>query len=129
MKQFHFPSSKILYRGDIIRYELECSSVMEGQAFLRTTLGSGRIRFKEVTEQTEKNSAVTGRAWHDVPMEKISAKRYAVSLMLNECGIFESKCFFIPNDNSSIRWVGGNNFVLKVESPVNAAGLLPDLSF
>lgn len=122
MKQFQFPSSKILYRGDIIRYELECSSVMEGQAFLRTTLGSDRIRFKEVTEQTEKNSAVTGRAWHDVPMEKISAKRYAVSLMLNECGIFESKCFFIPNDNSSIRWVGGNNFVLKVESPVNVAG-------
>ena len=122
MKQFQFPEVKILYRGDIVRYELECSSQSGGRAFLRTTLGNGAVYFNETVSHTEKGTAVVGKAWHDLPMEKISARRYAISIPLAECGIFESKCFFIPDDGSAIRWCGGNNFTLKVESPSNIAG-------
>ena len=122
MKQHQFPNVKILYRGDIVRYELECSNAVSGKAFLRTTLGSSAVRFSEITEHIEKQSSVAGRAWHDLPMEKISSRCYAVSVPLTECGVFESKCFFVPDDGSSIRWVNGNNCVLKVESPANIAG-------
>ena len=122
MKQHQFPNVKILYRGDIVRYELECSNAVSGKAFLRTTLGSSAVRFSEITEHIEKQSSVAGRAWHDLPMEKISSRCYAVSVPLTECGVFESKCFFVPDDGSSIRWVHGNNCVLKVESPANIAG-------
>ena len=123
MKQFQLPSVKILYRGDIVCYELECSDTTPGRAFLRTTLGNGRIRFCEITDNAENGTAVTGRSWHDLAMEKISARRYSVSVPLNECGVFESKCFFIPDDPAqSIRWVAGSNFVLKVESPSSVAG-------
>lgn len=122
MKQLQLPNVKILYRGDIVRYELECSNSMTGQAFLRTTFGSSAARFSEIADHIEKDSAIAGKSWHDLPMEKISARRYGISIPLTECGVFESKCFFIPDDGSAIRWVSGQNFVLKVESPVNIAG-------
>ena len=122
MKQTQLPSSEILYCGDIVRYELECSSDCEGRAFLRTTLGNGQIRFNELINHTEQGTAVAGRAWHDLPMEKISERHYAVSVPLFECGIFESKCFFIPDDGSPICWCNGSNFHLKVESAANIAG-------
>ena len=122
MKQFQIPEVKILYCGDVVRYELECQNIVDGRAFLRTTLGSADVRFAEIVENIEKSRAVTGRAWHDFPMQKISPHRYAISIPLAECGIFESKCFFVPDDGSAIRWVGGNNAVLKVESPANIAG-------
>ena len=122
MKQFQIPEVKILYRGDIVRYELECQSQVLGRAFLRTTLGSAAVRFSEIVENVEKSVAVSGRAWHDLPMRKISSHRYEISIPLTECGIFESKCFFVPDDGSAIRWCGGSNAVLKVESPANIAG-------
>ena len=55
MKQFQIPEVKILYRGDIVRYELECRNVIQGQAFLRTTLGSAAVRFTETVENIEKS--------------------------------------------------------------------------
>ncbi|MBR2509339.1 MAG: glycogen debranching enzyme N-terminal domain-containing protein [Lentisphaeria bacterium] len=123
MKQFQIPSDVIFYRGDIVRYELECSSPSAGRAYLRTTLNNSAVRFAEIVDNVEKNIVVSGHAWYDLPMEQISHCRWGISIPLTECGVFESKCFFVPEDeNQNIRWVGGGNSVLKVESPSSAAG-------
>jgi hypothetical protein len=123
MKQKQIPSAMILYRGDIVRYELECSNSMAGRAYLRTTLNNSSVRFNEIIDNVEKDIAVSGRSWYDLPMEKISARCWSISIPLTECGVFESKSFFVPDDpGQNIRWCSGSNFVLKVESPVSIAG-------
>ena len=123
MKQYQIPAEKMFCRGDAVSYELECTNPVPGRAFLRTTLGNACIRFKETVDRIEDDNKLTGKAWHDLEMDRISSSRYRITIPLTECGVFESKCFFIPDDMSlPIRWPAGDNFTLKVGNPVNAGG-------
>ena len=123
LNQIQIPNVRIFHCGDIVSYRLTLSKELSGQALVRTTLGNGKIRRHEQIEKIEKNSPISGKAWHDYPMEKVGDKTYQVSFSLLECGIFESKCFFIPDDEKlPIYWASGENFFLKVESSNNKAG-------
>ena len=123
LKQIQAPDIRIFHNGDTVTYSLELNKVLEGSAFVRTTLGNGKIRRKEQIEKIEENSPVSGKAWHDYPMEKIDERHFQITFSLLECGVFESKCFFIPADDKlPIYWAEGENFFLKIESAYNKAG-------
>lgn len=122
LKQVQTPNYKLFHTGDTISYLLELSSPISGKAFIRTTINNAKIRRKELMNRIEFNSPLTGEAWQDLPMEKINPNVYQIDLPLIECGIFESKCFFIPADGSPILWVNGGNAFVKVESVYNKAG-------
>ncbi|MBQ9789134.1 MAG: glycogen debranching enzyme N-terminal domain-containing protein [Lentisphaeria bacterium] len=123
LKQFQNPDIRIFHRGDTVTYSLELNRELSGKAFIRTTLGNGKIRRREQIDKIENNSPISGMAWHDYAMEKVAPKSYQITFSLLECGCFESKCFFIPEDDKlPIYWAEGENFFLKVESAYNKAG-------
>ncbi len=112
----------IRYRGDLITFSLTISEPLNGNAFLRTNIGSAKIRHKEIIDFVEKDSPRLDADWHDLEMKKISDCEFSLTLPLLEVGVFSAKTFFHENEKEKISWPEGNNVKIKVEPANCVAG-------
>ena len=55
------------------------------------------------------------RDWFDIPMKRISARRFQIHLPLCEVGHFETKCYFLRENDTTPIWPEGENVVVNVE--------------
>ena len=58
----------VKYSGECLKLSLTLNERLEGEAFVRTNLGRGNVRRREVIEQVELGKARFGRDWHDIPI-------------------------------------------------------------
>lgn len=111
----------VKYSGECLKLSLTLNERLEGEAFVRTNLGRGSIRRREVIEQVEHGKARFGRDWHDIPMPETLPGTYSVTLPLCEIGMFEFKCFFLPKGGREPLWTRGENSRIKVEPAVTSS--------
>ncbi len=107
----------IRHTGDVIRFELELADANNAQAWLRTNIGYGGIRRREIIDNVETGSAVLARDWHDLPMRRCpgNANRFEIDLPLAETGRFEAKAYAMLDGQDKALWPQGDNIVIKVE--------------
>ena len=105
----------IAHAGDVIEFGLETSTSEVGSAWVRTNLGNGVTRLKEIVEHVEQDRPILARDWHDVPMQLVAGKLYSVTMPLAQVGRFEAKVFFLPETTDEPVWPEGENVVIKVE--------------
>ena len=122
MKQFMTPERSVFQAGSLITFRLELQDAPPGTGRLRTTIGNASALRREIIDWTENGRELEGAAWHDLPMPAVADGVFELTLPLLEIGVFEAKCCFVPADGSKIRWPGGGNFRIKVESAANVAG-------
>lgn len=113
---------RVAYAGDTITFTLSMHSAEPGGAYLRTNIGNGTTRLKEIVEHVERDSPVLARDWHDVPMQQVTADKYSVTAPLTEIGRFEGKTFFLPEGTDEPVWPEGANVVIKVEPAAYCCG-------
>lgn len=107
--------SLVRHCGDVLRIEISLPSPdRTGHAWLRTNLNRAATRWSELIEHVERDVPVLARDWHDIPMSRVSARGFAVTLPLTDVGRFEAKAYFQP-DGEEIEWVPGANTIVKVE--------------
>ena len=107
MKQIPAPGTHRLYfRGDAAVFELELPQEISGQAFLRTNLGHAARQREDIIAWTERGRPPRGLDWHDLPMPRVDACRFRVSVALLEVGHFEGKCLFFPDGQVEPIWPG-----------------------
>ena len=82
------------WKGDVLAVSLRLPSPRAGRAVLRTDIGG---------------------EWNDLPMSKIAAGEFSVSVPLGRVGLFSGKCCFFPEGSSVPEWPQGGNFRVKVE--------------
>ena len=111
----------VKYSGECLKLSLTLSEKTEGAAFVRTNLCRGALRRREVIDQVEHGKARFGRDWHDIPMPETLPGTYSITFPLCEVGMFEFKCFFIPQGSHEPLWVRGENSRIKVEPAVTAS--------
>jgi len=110
------PGSMLLrYRGDTIEFTLRINQPMQGQAFLRTNLGRGKIIRQQIREAVENKVPPSGRDWFDIAIPAVESQLYRLRLPLIEVGHFEAKALFIPQGQSEALWVPGVNIAINVE--------------
>ncbi len=118
------PERNLFFAGETVRFTL--SSIPEqlsGKAVVRTNIGNAARRRNELIGHTEQNRPLRNSDWYDIGMAPTGVPgEYSVTLPLCEVGIFEAKCCFLPDGNAPALWAAGENFHLKVEPAVNAAG-------
>ena len=101
-------------RGDEIGFTLELGAGVQGQAYLRTNLGRGRVRLREIVGEVEDGVAARKAGWRDLPMREVRPGVYSISVRLDEVGRFLAKAFFEPRDGK-LEWPDGGDVVVKVE--------------
>ncbi len=117
IKQSPAPGVRLLkLHGETVRFELFLSDNIAGNAWVRTNIGNVGIKYDEVIRHYEQDEAISGRDWHDIPMQRIDEKHFVLDICLPETGVFAAKTFFIPADGKEPEWPDGNNTVIKVES-------------
>ncbi len=121
IKQTPLPGTKLLlHRGDTLTFQLQVEDMPPGEAFLRTNLGRADIRRTEQVRHTDLELPILDRAWHDIPMRKVSEHMYEIRLPLFEVGVFEAKCWYRHSGVSRPVWaVGTGNVAVKVEPAEN----------
>ena len=107
--------SRVVYCGDFITFTLHLSSKISGKAWVRTNLGSADISRKEIIRRVEKNEIKLDGAWYDIQMVKTADSVYRVVLPFHQTGFFQAKCFFIPENDATPIWPGGDNCYFNVE--------------
>ncbi len=103
------------HRGDTVQITLTLPQARPGQAWLRTNLGNGQVRRREIIAHVEKGQPILFTNWHDIPMCQLDQRRFALTLSLLEVGCFEAKAFFLPQDSEDPVWPEGGNTCIKVE--------------
>lgn len=123
LEQTPRPGSAIVrHAGDLVRFELQASPESGASAWLRTNIGRAAVRRAEIVRHVETGAPLLECDWHDVPMAKVGAGRYAVTLPLIETGRFEAKAFVLPNGGDTPFWPAGENVALKVEPAGTCCG-------
>ena len=117
MIQIPMPGARLLLvKGDCLTFRLELDQPCDGEAFLRTNLGRGGVRRREVIDFTEKRKPVLHTDWHDLPMTRVDDRVHTVTLPLVEVGCFEAKAWFQPVGDGKSLWAPGkDNTKIKVE--------------
>ncbi len=110
------------WHGDTLDVTLKLASPRPGRAVLRTNLGGGAVRRREIIEATEQGKTPLAKAWRDVPMTEVSSGVYSCRVALTEVGVFSGKCCFFPEGSAVPEWPEGNNFHVKVESAATRKG-------
>lgn len=105
----------VRFSGDCLKLTFRLNENIPGEAFVRTNLCRGSIRRREVIAQVEHKKARMGRDWHDIKMPMTAPGVYSITLPLNEIGLFEFKCFFLPEGGGVPQWPRGENSRVKVE--------------
>ena len=109
------PDAALLkWRGDALEVTLSLPRPVDGRAFLRTDIGGAAVSRREIIDSTEKAVTPLARAWRDLPMRATAPGRYALSVPLDEVGIFSSKACFFPADGSEPLWPAGGDLRVKV---------------
>ena len=118
------PDRSIFFAGETVCFTLSgIPEEISGRAVVRTNIG-GAVRHRtELIERTELNRIPRNSDWQDVEMLPGELPgEYRITLPLPEIGVFEAKCCFLPDGSVNPLWPLSDNFRLKVEPAVNAAG-------
>jgi len=102
--------------GDTVTLSLELPRSESGTAWVRTNIGHAKIIREEIIREVEKNETPLGRAWFDIPMQRIEDRRFEATLPLCEVGHFEAKCYFLKKGDVQPTWPPGPNAAVNVES-------------
>jgi len=105
----------VRFCGDLLSFTLRLPKSEAGTAWVRTNIGHAKIIREEIIREVEKKEAPLGRAWFDIPMQRIDERSFVVTLPLCEVGHFEAKCFFLKKDELHPFWPPGANTVVNVE--------------
>jgi predicted glycogen debranching enzyme len=110
------PGQRLLkFRGDIQTVFLSLAQPQRGDAWLRTNIGHADISRTETIKEVRHNETPMGRDWFDIPMKRVSDRRFQVTLPLCEIGHFEAKCFFLKKGDTQPIWPQGPNITINVE--------------
>jgi predicted glycogen debranching enzyme len=105
----------VRFCGDLLNFTLRLPQSEAGTAWVRTNIGHAKIIREEIIREVEKNETPLGKAWFDIPMQRIDDRRFEVTLPLYEVGHFEAKCFFLKKDEVQPTWPPGVNTAVNVE--------------
>ena len=116
MRQTPLPGQHLLrFCGDALTVDLRLETECEGRAFLRTNIGHAKTERAETIAEVQQRRSRLGWAWYDLPMQRIDARTFRITLALTEVGHFEGKAFFLPADSDTPHWPEGPNTVVNVE--------------
>ena len=105
----------LCFKGDTLVFNLSLSKKLNGNAWIRTNLGHAGITRHEIINEVRHGEPRLQRDWFDIPMKRVSEKRFCIHLPLCEVGHFESKCYFLKDDETTPIWPEGQNVVINVE--------------
>lgn len=105
-----------VHRGDIVHFSLRLSEAGSGDAWLRTNLGRGKTRRREVVRHIDEGTPILARDWHDLPMRRVSETEFALALPALEVGCFEAKAFLLSCSDAEPVWPAGENVCIKTQS-------------
>jgi predicted glycogen debranching enzyme len=108
-------TSRVLFRGDCLKFTLTLNKKAAGNAWVRTNLGTAAIARQEIIDRVEKNEIKLDEGWYDIQMTRQDAVTFTLLLPLHQTGYFQAKCFFIPENQSVPIWPEGDNCILNVE--------------
>ena len=108
-------SSILLHSGDCLTVQLTGKTAAEGSAWIRTNLGRGDVRIREILSYAEEGKAILDRDWHDLPMNHVKNDVWTITLPLTQTGCFQAKAFFESTPDRNVFWPAGENIVVKVE--------------
>jgi starch synthase (maltosyl-transferring) len=110
------PGSRMVrFCGDVQNFTLRLPQSEAGTAWVRTNIGHAKTLREEIIREVEKSETPLGRAWFDIPMQRIDDRSFKVTLPLCEVGHFEAKCFFLKNGQVQPIWPPGANTAVNVE--------------
>ena len=105
----------VRFCGDTLNLSLRLPQSEAGTAWVRTNIGQAKIIREEIIREVEENETPLGRAWFDIPMQRIDDRSFKVTLPLCEVGHFEAKCFFLKKGEVQPIWPPGANTSVNVE--------------
>jgi starch synthase (maltosyl-transferring) len=108
-------TSRVLFRGDCLRFTLTLDTQADGNAWVRTNLGTAAIARQEIIDRVEKNEIKLDEGWYDIQMIRETPVRFTILLPLHQTGYFQAKCFFMPENRTVPVWPEGDNCILNVE--------------
>ena len=108
-------TSLVAHTGDTTTFTLETLPSEAGTAWIRTNLGHGKTRLREIVDHVERDRPILACDWHDLPMRRVDANAHTLTLPLTEIGRFEAKAFLLPRGTEEPVWPPGPNVVIKVE--------------
>ncbi len=108
-------TSRVMFRGDCLRFTLALNRETAGNAWVRTNLGTAAIARAEVIARVEKNEIKLGEGWYDIQMSRKDPVTFMIRLPLHQTGYFQAKCFFIPEGQTDPVWPEGDNCIINVE--------------
>ena len=110
------PGTRLLrFAGDLQRFTLDLKAPESGTAWLRTNIGWAGIGRREIIDAVERDKAILGRDWFDIPMVRTGAGRFEVGVPLAQVGHFEAKCYFQHSGSETPLWPAGENVSINVE--------------
>ena len=116
LQQYPAPGSRLVkFRGDTVEFQLNSPCDLNGSAWIRTNIGHGRTIRQEIIQHVRTGEAPLGRAWFDIPMQRLDARTFSARLPLCENGHFEAKCYFLHEHETTPLWPPGPNTTLNVD--------------
>ncbi len=106
----------VKFCGDTAVFTLRLPRPQKGSAWIRTNIGQAQTIRREIIRQVEQDETPLGRAWFDIPMTPVDERAFTATLPLWECGHFEAKCFFLPENEAPPLWPPGTNTVFNVDA-------------
>jgi predicted glycogen debranching enzyme len=106
----------VKFCGDNVIFSLTLPHPQIGSAWIRSNLGQAGIIRKEIIRQVERDETPLGRAWFDIPMQRVDERSFIARLPLSECGHYEAKCFFLQENQMTPIWPHGPNVLINVDS-------------
>jgi len=75
------PGTHLLrFAGDLQRFTLDLKAPESGTAWLRTNIGWAGMGRREIVDAVERDKAILGRDWFDIPMVQTGAGRFEVGV-------------------------------------------------
>ncbi len=106
----------VRFRGDLLTVALNLAPEEKGRAWLRTNIGHGKTTKKENINAVDRAITPLAEDWFDIPMTRIDARNFRLTLPLHEPGRFEGKCYFLKKEAENPVWPEGGNMVLHVKT-------------
>jgi len=111
------PGTRLVrFCGDLLHLTLQLPCSQAGTAWVRTNIGYASIIRDEIIREIEEKKTPLGKAWFDLPMQRLDERRFAATLPLCEAGHFEAKCYFLKEGETQPTWPPGLNTAINVDS-------------
>lgn len=109
-------SHRLFHCGDVLVLRLSVADAdTEPRGYVRTNLGRGAVRRREIVARTERGTPLTHAEWHDVPMTEVERGVFEARIPLAEPGFFQAKCFVLTDGREDPVWPEGDNVYLHVQ--------------